>query len=97
MLKPRLKEADVEDLFYNIEMPLVPVLAEMETNGVLLDTDALAETSKVLTSRMTQIEQEIYKLAGHQFNIASPKQVGEVLFGEMKIVDKPKKTLIYKH
>ena len=92
VLKPRLKEADVEDLFYNIEMPLVPVLAEMETNGVLLDTDALAETSKVLTSRMTQIEQEIYKLAGHQFNIASPKQVGEVLFGEMKIVDKPKKT-----
>lgn len=92
VLKPRLKEADVEDLFYNIEMPLVPVLAEMETNGVLLDTDALAETSKVLTSRMTQIEQEIYKLAGHPFNIASPKQVGEVLFGEMKIVDKPKKT-----
>ena len=92
VLKPRLKEADVEDLFYNIEMPLVPVLAEMEMNGVLLDTDALAETSKVLTSRMTQIEQEIYKLAGHQFNIASPKQVGEVLFGEMKIVDKPKKT-----
>ena len=92
VLKPRLKEADVEDLFYNIEMPLVPVLAEMETNGVLLDTDALAETSKVLTSRITQIEQEIYKLAGHQFNIASPKQVGEVLFGEMKIVDKPKKT-----
>ena len=92
VLKPRLKEADVEDLFYNIEMPLVPVLAEMETNGVLLDTDALAETSKVLTSRMTQIEQEIYELAGHQFNIASPKQVGEVLFGEMKIVDKPKKT-----
>ena len=92
VLKPRLKEADVEDLFYNIEMPLVPVLAEMETYGVLLDTDALAETSKVLTSRMTQIEQDIYKLAGHQFNIASPKQVGEVLFGEMKIVDKPKKT-----
>lgn len=92
VLKPRLKEADVEDLFYNIEMPLVPVLAEMEMNGVLLDTNALAETSKVLTDRMTQIEKNIYELAGHQFNIASPKQVGEVLFGEMKIVDKPKKT-----
>ena len=92
VLKPRLKEADVEDLFYNIEMPLVPVLAEMEMNGVLLDTNALAETSKVFTDRMTQIEKNIYKLAGHQFNIASPKQVGEVLFGEMKIVDKPKKT-----
>ena len=92
VLKPRLKEADVEDLFYNIEMPLVPVLAEMEINGVLLDTNALAETSKVFTDRMTQIEKNIYELAGHQFNIASPKQVGEVLFGEMKIVDKPKKT-----
>lgn len=92
VLKPRLKETDVEDLFYNIEMPLVPVLAEMEMTGVRLDTDALAETSKVLTERMHQIEQNIYGLAGHEFNIASPKQVGEVLFGEMKIVEKPKKT-----
>ena len=92
VLKPRLKEAGVDDLFYKIEMPLVPVLAEMEMNGVLLDTKALAETSRTLTDRMKQIEQIIYKLAGHEFNIASPKQVGEVLFGEMKIVDKPKKT-----
>ncbi len=92
VLKPRLKETGVEDLFYNIEMPLVPVLAEMEMTGVRLDTDALAETSKVLTERMHQIEQSIYGLAGHEFNIASPKQVGEVLFGEMKIVEKPKKT-----
>ena len=92
VLKPRLKETGVEDLFYKIEMPLVPVLAEMEMNGVLLDTKALAETSRTLTDRMKQIEQNIYKLAGHEFNIASPKQVGEVLFGEMKIVDKPKKT-----
>ena len=92
VLKPRLKETGVEDLFYKIEMPLVPVLAEMEMNGVLLDTKALAETSRTLTDRMKQIEQNIYNLAGHEFNIASPKQVGEVLFGEMKIVDKPKKT-----
>ena len=92
VLKPRLKEANVEQLFYDIEMPLVPVLADMETTGVRLDTEALAETSKVLTERMKQIEQNIYELAGHEFNIASPKQVGEVLFGEMKIVDKPKKT-----
>ena len=92
VLKPRLKEAGVEQLFYNIEMPLVPVLAEMETTGVRLDTEALAETSKVLTERMKQIERNIYELAGHEFNIASPKQVGEVLFGEMKIVEKPKKT-----
>ena len=92
VLKPRLKEANVEELFYDIEMPLVPVLAEMETTGVRLDTEALAETSKVLTERMKQIERNIYELAGHEFNIASPKQVGEVLFGEMKIVEKPKKT-----
>ena len=92
VLKPRLKEAGVEELFYDIEMPLVPVLAEMETTGVRLDTEALAETSKVLTERMKQIERNIYELAGHEFNIASPKQVGEVLFGEMKIVEKPKKT-----
>lgn len=92
VLKPRLKEANVEQLFYDIEMPLVPVLAEMETTGVRLDTEALAETSKVLTERMKQIERNIYELAGHEFNIASPKQVGEVLFGEMKIVEKPKKT-----
>ena len=92
VLKPRLKEAGAEQLFYDIEMPLVPVLAEMETTGVRLDTEALAETSKVLTERMKQIERNIYELAGHEFNIASPKQVGEVLFGEMKIVEKPKKT-----
>ena len=92
VLKPRLKEAGVEQLFYDIEMPLVPVLADMETTGVRLDTEALAETSKVLTERMKQIERNIYELAGHEFNIASPKQVGEVLFGEMKIVEKPKKT-----
>ena len=92
VLKPRLKEAGVEQLFYDIEMPLVPVLADMETTGVRLDTEALAETSKVLTVRMKQIERNIYELAGHEFNIASPKQVGEVLFGEMKIVEKPKKT-----
>ena len=92
VLKPRLKDAGMEQLFYEIEMPLVPVLAQMETNGVLLDTDALAETSRTFTERMREIEQDIYREAGHEFNIASPKQVGEVLFGEMKIVEKPKKT-----
>lgn len=92
VLKPRLKDAGMEQLFYKIEMPLVPVLAQMETDGVLLDTDALAETSRTFTERMREIEQDIYREAGHEFNIASPKQVGEVLFGEMKIVEKPKKT-----
>ena len=90
--QPLLQVARAEQLCSEFEMQLVPVLAEMETTGVRLDTEALAETSKVLTERMKQIERNIYELAGHEFNIASPKQVGEVLFGEMKIVDKPKKT-----
>ena len=91
-LEPELKKYDCEDLFYHIEMPLMPVLAEMEMNGVCLDTTSLAETSKQFTARMNEIEQRIYELAGQQFNIASPKQVGEILFDKLKIVDKAKKT-----
>ena len=91
-LEPKLKESGVEHLFYDIEMPLVPVLAEMEMNGVCIDTDSLNETSKIFTNRMQELEQRIYELAGEQFNIASPKQVGDILFGKMKIIDKPKKT-----
>ena len=91
-LEPELKQHDCEDLFYNIEMPLMPVLAEMEMNGVCLDTASLAETSKQFTTRMNEIEQRIYELAGEQFNIASPKQVGEILFDKLKIVEKAKKT-----
>lgn len=92
VLEPMLKEKEVEDLFYNIEMPLMPVLAEMEMNGVRLDTDALKEVSKLFTSRMLEYEKHIYELAGEQFNISSPKQVGDILFDKMKITDKPKKT-----
>ena len=92
LLEPKLKEAGVWQLFTEVEMPLVRVLAAMEMNGVRLDTASLRETSQILTQRMTDIEQEIYRLAGEEFNIASPKQVGEILFGKMKIVEKPKKT-----
>ena len=92
VLLPKLKECGAEQLFYEIEMPLMPVLAEMELNGIRIDTDSLAETSSILTSRMRQLETQIYEAAGEEFNIASPKQVGEILFGKMKIVDKPKKT-----
>ena len=92
VLLPKLKERGAEQLFYEIEMPLMPVLAEMELNGIRIDTDSLAETSSILTSRMRQLETQIYEAAGEEFNIASPKQVGEILFGKMKIVDKPKKT-----
>lgn len=91
-LEPELKKHECEKLFYEIEMPLMPVLAEMEMNGVCIDTNSLAETSTQLTQRMLEIEKRIYELAGEQFNIASPKQVGDILFGKMKIIEKPKKT-----
>ena len=91
-LEPELKKFECEDLFYNIEMPLMPVLAEMEMNGVCLDTESLKETSEILTKRMLDIEKRIYELAGEQFNIASPKQVGDILFEKLKIVEKAKKT-----
>lgn len=92
VLEPKLKELNLEELFWNVEMPLVPVLAHMEMNGVCIDTNTLKETSVNLTNRLTEIERHIYELAGESFNIASPRQVGEILFGKMKIVDKPKKT-----
>ena len=91
-LEPELKKFECEKLFYDIEMPLMPVLAEMEMNGVCLDTQSLQETSKVFTDRMNEIEARIYELAGQPFNIASPKQVGEILFDKLKIVEKAKKT-----
>ena len=91
-LEPELKKYECEKLFYEIEMPLMPVLAEMELNGVCLDTDSLKETSNVLTSRINELEARIYELAGSPFNIASPKQVGEILFDKLKIIEKAKKT-----
>ena len=92
VLEQKLKEVDGERLFYDIEMPLVPVLAEMELTGVCLDIAALAETGKNFNRRLAEYEQKIYAEAGETFNISSPKQVGDILFGKMKIVDKPKKT-----
>ena len=85
-LEGELKKYGAEELFYNIEMPLMPVLAEMEMNGVTIDTQSLADTSDVLTKRMEEVEKEIYELAGAPFNIASPRQVGEVLFDKLQIV-----------
>ena len=92
ILEPQLKENDCDRLFWEIEMPLMPVLAYMERNGVCIDREGLKETSRLYTEEMNRIEQEIHELAGTDFNIASPKQVGEVLFDRLKIVDKPKKT-----
>ena len=92
LLEAELVKADAKALFEEIEMPLVPVLAYMERNGVRIDTEALKETSRHFTARMNQIEEEVHRLAGMDFNIASPKQVGEVLFDRLKIVEKAKKT-----
>ena len=92
VLEPKLKETGTEDLFWNIEMPLVPVLADMERQGVRIDTAALRETSIIFTERMNLLEQHIYAKAGETFNISSPKQVGEVLFGKLNIMEKPKRT-----
>ena len=92
VLGNELETNGVKKLFEEIEMPLVPVLAYMERNGVRIDTEALKETSRHFTARMNQIEEEVHQLAGMEFNIASPKQVGEVLFDRLKIVEKAKKT-----
>ena len=92
ILKEELRKYQVEDLFYNIEMPLVPVLVNMESNGVLIDTEALKQTSTLFTKRMEDIEHEIYALAGTEFNISSPKQVGDILFEKLHLMEKPKKT-----
>ena len=92
ILEKELVTASADKLFYDIEMPLVRVLAYMERNGARISTEALKETSRYFTERLMQIEREIYELAGFSFNIASPKQVGEVLFERIKIVEKAKKT-----
>ena len=92
VLEKELAGSGAESLFRDIEMPLVPVLAYMERNGVRIDTEALKETSRHFTARMNQIEEEVHRMAGVAFNIASPKQVGEVLFDRLKIVEKAKKT-----
>lgn len=92
ILEKAIEKQGLEKLLYEIELPLVYVLADMEYTGVRLDTVALGEYSKILTQDLQTIESEIHKQAGTEFNINSAKQVGEVLFDTLKIVDKPKKT-----
>ena len=92
VLEPKLKEVGAEELFHNIEMPLVPILADMEYTGVKLDTKALDEVRLTFNERMIQLEKEIYELAGQEFNISSPRQVGDILFGKLQIIEKAKKT-----
>ena len=91
-LLPLLKENGVEKLFYEIEMPLVPVLSRMEANGVKIDTENLHQISEEFGGEIRKIEEQIYEAAGTPFNIASPKQLGEILFEKLKIDEKAKKT-----
>ncbi|RAJ11268.1 DNA polymerase I [Arenibacter echinorum] len=90
--RPELKEAKTEELFNNIEIPLLHVLADMEQEGINLDKAFLNSLAKDLDNDIKNLELKIYKEAGEEFNIASPKQLGEILFDKLKLVDKPKKT-----
>lgn len=91
-LEAEMEANGVTEVFRNIEMPLMPVLARIEQNGVRLDTKALEETGRQFRDRLHELEMDIYRLAGREFTITSPKQVGEVLFEDLKISDKAKKT-----
>lgn len=91
-LEEEMEKNGVRRVFDEIEMPLMPVLARMERNGVCLDTESLSETGRLFNERMEKLEAEIHELAGHPFTITSPKQVGEVLFDELQLNSKAKKT-----
>jgi DNA polymerase I len=92
VFEPLLEETGLADGLRRIECPLIPVLVEMEANGISLDVNALSEISGKLTDQISRYQKEIFKFAGHEFNLNSPKQLGEVLFDEMHLLDKPKKT-----
>ncbi len=92
ILRPKLKEKQQERLYYEIEAPLVPVLAEMERIGITVDVPVLGDFSDKLTEVIERTGRQIEELVGHEFNLNSPKQLGEVLFEELKLLDKPKKT-----
>lgn len=92
ILKKEIEKNSLSDLFYNIESPLIYVLADMEWTGVRLDLDSLSELSVELNEELQQIEKEIIDMAGIEFNVNSPKQIGEILFDRLRIIDKPKKT-----
>ena len=92
VLEQKLIEGKAEQLFYEIEMPLVPVLVEMERNGVRIDSGALKIASEHFTAKLKNLEHEIWTLAGEEFNVGSPKRVGEILFEKLKVTDKAKKT-----
>ena len=92
ILEKELKANALENLFYEIEMPLMQVLATMEHTGVRIDSEALRQSSVILTDEMLKLEKEIHQLVGYEFNVSSPMQVGEILFDRLKLDDKAKKT-----
>lgn len=91
-LHDELVRNDAIQLFEEVEMPLVRVLAAMELTGVRIDTETLRETSELFTLRMNKLEEEVFALAGESFNLSSPKQVGEILFDKLKIDERAKRT-----
>ena len=92
VFEPILKEKNLNKLFHEVEIPLIKVLADMEYTGVKIDRNTLSNLSKEMEEEIVNLNREIYKLAGIEFNIASPKQLGEILFEHLKLDDKPKKT-----
>ncbi len=92
ILEKEIRDNGLENLFYDIEMPLMRVLSIMERNGVRIDTEALSQSSEILTGEMILLEKEIREMAGYDFNVSSPAQVGEILFDRLKLDDKAKKT-----
>ncbi|MDR2839808.1 MAG: DNA polymerase I, partial [Paludibacter sp.] len=92
ILEKEIAQNSLEKLFYDIEMPLVRVLATMEQNGVKIDSEALQQSSEILTAEMNNLEKEIIEMAGTKFNVSSPAQVGEVLFDRLKIDERAKRT-----
>jgi DNA polymerase-1 len=92
IFEPKLKESGQAKVFYDIEVPLLPVLVTMEREGIRMSEEALAQTGESLIGHITKLQDSIYATAGHEFNLNSPKQLGTVLFDELKLIDKPKKT-----
>ena len=90
-LEPVLKEKGQDQVFYTVEMPLIPVLTDMEHAGIALDTATLADFSIELEKAIVGYRATIFELADEEFNLNSPKQLGEVLFEKMKLIEKPKK------
>ena len=92
VFEPKLEESGQAKVFYEIETPLLPVLATIEREGIRMDEAVLAETGASLIDHIDALQRSIYEAAGREFNLNSPKQLGEVLFDELKLVEKPKKT-----